>query len=107
MISVKEFADRFGISERTVRNYCAIGKIEGAVLVGKTWSVPEDAILPVKQGKIKCSPLLAVFREQKEMQLNQRHEDLQRKYQEADALRENLENQSAILEMSISFPFVS
>ena len=69
MISVKEFADRFGISERTVRFYCAAGKIEGAVLVGKTWSVPEDATLPVKSKKAQRSPLLTALREQKEMQL--------------------------------------
>lgn len=70
MISVKEFADKFGISERTVRNYCAAGKIEGATLVGKTWSVPDNATLPEKTKKAKkCSPLLAVLREQKEMQL--------------------------------------
>lgn len=69
MISVKEFADRFGISERTVRNYCAAGKIEGAVLVGKTWSVPEDATPPVKSKKTQCSPLLTALREQKGMQL--------------------------------------
>ncbi len=35
-ISVKEYASRNGLSERTVRNYCAVGRIEGAVLVGKT-----------------------------------------------------------------------
>ena len=30
-ISVTQFADKFGISERTARNYCACGKIEGAL----------------------------------------------------------------------------
>ena len=35
---------------------------------------------------------------QKEMQLNQRQGDLQRKHQEADAVRENLENQMAVIE---------
>ncbi len=35
-ISVSEFAVKYGISERTVRNYCATGRIEGAFLVGKT-----------------------------------------------------------------------
>ena len=33
-ISVTEFAEKFGISERTARNYCAQGKIEGVVLIG-------------------------------------------------------------------------
>ena len=37
-------------SERTVRNYCAQGKIEGACLVGKSWNVPADAGLP-RRGK--------------------------------------------------------
>lgn len=69
MISVKVFAEKYGLSERTVRNYCAAGKIEGAVLVGKTWNVPEDATPPVKSKKIQSSPLLKTLREQKEMQL--------------------------------------
>ena len=69
-ISVNEFARKYDISERTVRNYCANGKIEGAFLTGKTWNIPEDAGLPThKRSKIKVMPLLAVLREQKEMKL--------------------------------------
>lgn len=64
-ISVAQFAERNGISERTVRNYCASGKIQGAFLTGKTWSIPAEAILPVK-GKVNISPLLARMREEKE-----------------------------------------
>ena len=64
-ISVKQFADKYGISERTARNYCAIGKIEGAFLVGKTWNIPKDAVLPSRRKKSKVSPLLATLREQK------------------------------------------
>ena len=69
-ISVTEFANRHGISERTARNYCAVGKIEGAILVGKTWNIPADAELPTrKKREGKTSPLLAVLREQKSMGL--------------------------------------
>ena len=69
-ISVNEFARKYDISERTARNYCANGKIEGAFLTGKTWNIPEDAGLPThKRSKIKVMPLLAVLREQKEMKL--------------------------------------
>ncbi|MCD8182716.1 MAG: Fic family protein [Bacteroides sp.] len=69
-ISVSEFAGRYGISERTARNYCAAGKIEGAFLTGKTWNIPEDATLPLRKGaKKKVSPLLATLREQKDMKL--------------------------------------
>ena len=65
-ISVGEFAGKYGVSERTARNYCAVGKIEGAFLTGKTWNIPEDAELPLqKKSKVKIMPLLAVLREQK------------------------------------------
>lgn len=65
-ISVTAFAEKFGISERTVRNYCAVGKIEGAILVGKTWSIPEDAVLPDRKRRAgKVMPLLARLRQEK------------------------------------------
>lgn len=69
-VSVAEFAKKQGVSERTVRNYCAVGKIVGAVLVGKTWGIPADAELPLR-GKHACRvmPLLTALREQKEMRL--------------------------------------
>jgi len=47
-LSVREFAETNGVSERTVRNYCAAGKIEGAFLTGKTWNIPSQASLPEK-----------------------------------------------------------
>ena len=67
-ISVSQFAEKHGISERTARNYCATGKIDGAFLTGKTWNIPAEAIIP-KRSKIKVSPLLAALREQKETRL--------------------------------------
>ncbi len=67
-ISVSQFAEKHGISERTARNYCATGKIDGAFLTGKTWNIPAEAIIP-KHSKIKVSPLLAALREQKETKL--------------------------------------
>ena len=45
-ISAGQFAEKYGISERTARNYCAKGKIEGAFLTGKTWNIPAEATLP-------------------------------------------------------------
>ena len=69
-ISVAMFADKYGIAERTVRNYCAKGKIEGAYLMGKTWNIPADAALPVRnKHKEQVMPLLEVLREQKQMRL--------------------------------------
>lgn len=66
-ISVTEFAKKHDLSERTVRNWCASGKIEGAFLTGKTWSVPADAALPTRGGgKKNPSPLMKRLREEKE-----------------------------------------
>ncbi len=48
-LSVSEIAKLWEISERSVRNYCAIGKISNAVLVGKTWKIPENAVNPSKK----------------------------------------------------------
>ena len=67
-ISVVQFAEKYGISERTARNYCAEGRIYGAFLTGKTWNIPADAELP-KKGKRKLSPLLTRLREEKEAKL--------------------------------------
>ena len=67
-ISVIQFAEKYGISERTARNYCAAGKIEGAFLTGKTWNIPADAAIPQK-GKKKISHLLQRLREEKETKL--------------------------------------
>lgn len=67
-ISVIQFAEKYGISERTARNYCAAGKIDGAFLTGKTWNIPADAELP-KKGRTKLSPLLNRLREEKASKL--------------------------------------
>lgn len=67
-ISVSQFAEKYSISERTARNYCATGKIEGAFLTGKTWNIPADAELP-RRSKRKMPPLLAALCEQKEMRM--------------------------------------
>lgn len=69
-ISVRQFADKFGISERTARHYCALGKIEGAFLTGKTWNIPANAVLPGrKTAQGRALPLLTALREQKASRL--------------------------------------
>lgn len=64
-ITVSQFADEHGISERTVRNWCAAGKIEGAFLSGKTWNLPADTSVP-RKGKRPLSPLLKRLIQEKE-----------------------------------------
>lgn len=50
-LSVTETAKKWNISERSVRNYCALGKVDGAFLTGKTWNIPEDAQKPDRANK--------------------------------------------------------
>lgn len=45
-LSVAETAKKWDMSERSVRNYCAQGKIPDAFLTGKTWNIPETAEKP-------------------------------------------------------------
>jgi len=63
-ISVKEWSARHGVSERTARNYCAQGKVNGACLVGKTWNIPADAEMPKRKKREEVYPLLKALREQ-------------------------------------------
>lgn len=67
-VSVKEYAMLHNMSERTVRNYCSQGKLEGAFLTAKTWNIPKEARVD-KRRKRKVMPLLRVLKEQKELRL--------------------------------------
>ena len=66
-LSVTEIAQKWGMSERSVRNYCAQGRVTGAFLTGKTWNVPENAEKPERSNKKKDQPILLqdILREQK------------------------------------------
>ena len=50
-LSVAEIAKKWGVSERSVRNYCAKDRVSGAFLTGKTWNIPEDAQKPTHGNK--------------------------------------------------------
>lgn len=63
--SVAQLAELWEISERTVRNYCAEGRIKGAVLIGKTWKIPADAKRPERRKLKRPEALLGILREQK------------------------------------------
>ena len=66
-LSVTEIAKKWNISERSVRNYCAHGRVDGAFLIGKTWRIPENAEKPERSNKKKEQPitLLDILQEQK------------------------------------------
>ena len=69
--NVASIAKEWNTSERTVRNYCANGKIDGAFLTGKTWNVPVNAKKPERINKRQRSPknLLEALKNEKESNL--------------------------------------
>ena len=71
-ISVSDAAKRWGVSERSVRNYCAQGRIAGAFLTGKTWNIPTTAEKPDRLNKHVDMPktLLDVLRAEKAAKLH-------------------------------------
>ena len=71
-ISVAEAAKKWGVSERSVRGYCAGGKIGGAFLTGKTWNIPETAKKPDRINKKTDAPktLLEVLKAEKAARLH-------------------------------------
>ncbi len=70
-ISVAEAAKKWGISERSVRNYCREGRVAGAQLFGKTWKIPEVAEKPKRTSRSdKKRTLLDILREEKSARLS-------------------------------------
>ena len=63
--SVSELVKLWEMSERTIRNYCATGKIPDAVLVGKTWKIPKNATNPAKKKKFEETVLDMFLNERK------------------------------------------
>lgn len=66
-LSVAETAKKWNISERSVRNYCAQDRIPDAVLIGKTWHIPENAEKPARSNgkKTPVKTLLSILQEEK------------------------------------------
>lgn len=73
-ISVAEAAKKWGISERSVRNYCAKGRIADAFLAGKTWNIPEMTEKPdrINRHKEELKTLLEVLKAEKASRLHGR-----------------------------------
>lgn len=66
-LSVADTAKKWNISERSVRNYCAQERVEGAFLAGKTWRIPENAEKPERSNKKVKPPttLLDILQDEK------------------------------------------
>ena len=71
-LSVSDTAKKWGVSERSVRNYCAGGRMDGAFLTGKTWNIPENAVKPTRKNARSAGPamLLDILRAEKKRRLS-------------------------------------
>ena len=69
-LSAEQIAQSWHVSARSVRNYCAQGRVPGAQLVGGSWSIPADAQKPARAGAGRArlvaeSPLLQTLRNER------------------------------------------
>ena len=66
-LSVAKTAEKWNISQRSVRNYCAKGRVPGAFLTGKTWNIPADAEKPGRAKRKDAAPatLLDILKEER------------------------------------------
>ena len=71
-ISVEQASQNWQISERSARNYCAQGRVEGALLEGKTWKIPSNAQKPDRKPRHSSAEetLLAFLKREKDAGLN-------------------------------------
>ncbi|MBO4319367.1 MAG: Fic family protein [Treponema sp.] len=67
-VSVEEAAQNWQISERSVRNYCSQGRVQGALLEGKNWKIPSVAKKPERKPRHSTveKTLLDCLRREKE-----------------------------------------
>ncbi len=71
-LSSAQIAQKWNLTDRSVRKYCADGKIEGAFITGKTWNIPADAVKPERSKKKSSKPktLLDILTEQQKSRLS-------------------------------------
>ncbi len=65
-MTIKEASILWSVSERSVRNYCALGRVEGAIMEGGVWKIPAETKKPVRiNEKENKNYLLERLREEK------------------------------------------
>ena len=54
-LTTAEFAEKWNVSQRRVAIYCKEGRIDGAVLKGRTWLIPESTKKPEDPRRVRKS----------------------------------------------------
>ncbi len=71
-ITVKQAAEKWGISGRRVRALCSEGKISGAFRDGRAWKIPYDAAKPTDSRYKSTAALLPIIEEKMKILKNRR-----------------------------------
>lgn len=58
LLTTTEIAEKWNVSRRRVTTLCREERIEGAILKGNTWLIPEDAKKPEDPRRVKENGLL-------------------------------------------------
>lgn len=69
-MGVETAASKWNVSERSARYYCSQGRVPGAVLNGKTWSIPQDAKKPERKQRTSDAPVDLLTRLKAEKDMN-------------------------------------
>ena len=93
-MTVKQTAEKWGLSERRVRILCSTGRIPGVYQEGRAWKIPVDAVKPADRRFKSAESLL---------------EAIDRKKAELDACRPLTEGELARLseEFTVEFTYNS
>ena len=70
-MTVKQAAEKWGVSDRRIRILCAEGKIPGAEQQGRAWKIPADAVKPA-DGRFKSKESLLQAIDRKKAELDSR-----------------------------------
>lgn len=70
-MTVKQAAEKWGISDRRIRVLCAEGKIHGAYQEGRGWKIPIDAVKPA-DGRYKSKESILSQIDRKKIELDSR-----------------------------------
>ena len=54
-LTTVEMSEKWNITRRRIAELCREGRIDGAVLKGKTWLIPENAVKPTDPRKSRQS----------------------------------------------------
>lgn len=60
-LSIRQTAEKWGISKRRIQILCSENRIEGAIKVDSSWVIPSDAVKP-KDERIKSGKYIKIKR---------------------------------------------